>query len=267
MEIVPSQGAPPAQDQGRCAYCGAPLHPALYFCAVCATPYRHYELTLPQARPPRATSEELVELLAPQVKGLFFWFLGVLVAAAITSYLLWGERHLELSLSFQSACLLVLTCVYGVMRRRSLAAQFRQVGFTHWAAWAGVAALAVMLPINYGWTEFLRYIAPPSMRHDSGFGDLDLGARIVLICVLPAIVEETAFRGLVQHWLHVALKPWKAIAAASFLFTVLHFSVLSFPYIFALGFLLGWVKWKTGSLYPPMLMHFLHNFIVVQYMM
>jgi len=29
--------------------------------------------------------------------------------------------------------------------------------------------------------------------------------------------------------------------------------------------LLGWVKWKTNSLYPSMLIHFLHNFIVVMF--
>ena len=32
-----------------------------------------------------------------------------------------------------------------------------------------------------------------------------------------------------------------------------------------LGMLLGWVKWKTNSLYPSMLIHFLHNFIVVMF--
>ena len=31
------------------------------------------------------------------------------------------------------------------------------------------------------------------------------------------------------------------------------------------GLLLGWVKWKTGSLYPSMLIHFLHNYIVLEY--
>ena len=55
------------------------------------------------------------------------------------------------------------------------------------------------------------------------------------------------------------------MVVASALFAALHFSVLSFPYLFAVGMALGWVKWKTGSLYPPMLMHFLHNYVVVAY--
>jgi membrane protease YdiL (CAAX protease family) len=45
----------------------------------------------------------------------------------------------------------------------------------------------------------------------------------------------------------------------------MHFSIVSFPYLFALGVLLGWTKWKTGSLYPSMLIHFLHNLVVIEY--
>jgi membrane protease YdiL (CAAX protease family) len=45
----------------------------------------------------------------------------------------------------------------------------------------------------------------------------------------------------------------------------LHFSVLSAPYLLLVGMLLGWAKLKTGSLYPTMLIHFLHNFIVITF--
>ena len=86
---------------------------------------------------------------------------------------------------------------------------------------------------------------------------------IFFVCISPAIVEETAFRGLIQGWLRRAITPLKAIVFAGFLFTVLHFSILSFPYLFGLGFLLGWVKWKTGSIYPAILIHFLHNLAVI----
>ena len=40
----------------------------------------------------------------------------------------------------------------------------------------------------------------------------------------------------------------------------------SFPYLFAAGWLLGWMKWKTGSLFPSMVVHFLHNFAVIPWM-
>jgi membrane protease YdiL (CAAX protease family) len=82
---------------------------------------------------------------------------------------------------------------------------------------------------------------------------------------LPAVIEEIAFRGLVQHWLHAAISPFRAMVLASALFTALHFSVLSAPYLFALGMVLGWAKWKTGSLYPSMLIHLVHNLVVLEF--
>ena len=88
---------------------------------------------------------------------------------------------------------------------------------------------------------------------------------IVLFCLFPAVVEEIAFRGLVQHWLQTAISPLKAMLPASALFTALHFSVLGAPYLFMVGMLLGWAKWKTGSLYPSMVIHFLHNLVVIEY--
>ena len=55
------------------------------------------------------------------------------------------------------------------------------------------------------------------------------------------------------------------LALASALFTMLHFSVISAPYLFAVGMLLGWTKYRTGSLYPSILLHFLHNYVVVEF--
>ena len=88
---------------------------------------------------------------------------------------------------------------------------------------------------------------------------------VTLFCIFPAITEEIAFRGLVQHWLVSAIAPMRALVIASALFMALHFSVLSAPYLFLVGMLLGWAKLKTGSLYPSMLIHFLHNFIVISF--
>ena len=85
------------------------------------------------------------------------------------------------------------------------------------------------------------------------------------IAVFPAVTEEIAFRGLVQHWLHVAVAPWTAIALASALFAAMHFSIVSAPYLFLVGGVLGWARWRTGSLYPSMVAHFVHNLAVLAY--
>jgi len=132
----------------------------------------------------------------------------------------------------------------------------------------GLLALVPLLAINYtyhGW--LLRELGAKSRWLPGRLRQLGLGepGLIFFLCVFPAVLEEISFRGLVQHWLQIAVRPVRAIVLASCLFTVLHFSILSAPYIFAVGMVLGWVKWKTGSLYPGILIHFIHNLIVVEF--
>jgi membrane protease YdiL (CAAX protease family) len=132
-----------------------------------------------------------------------------------------------------------------------------------------LALLAPMLLINFGYHHVMMQLAEvkgdslAELFRRSGF---TFGGVVLVICVFPAICEEIAFRGLLQHWLQTAIAPLRAIILASALFTAMHFNVIGAPYLLGLGFLLGWAKWKTGSLYPSMLIHFLHNLAVVMFM-
>ena len=152
--------------------------------------------------------------------------------------------------------------------------QFKRFGFHKPAAIIGLAALAPMLFINYWYHTWLTQalgVEAPSLAEQFLEAGLGQAGLIFFVCVSPGILEEIAFRGLVQHWLQVALKPLWALALASALFAAMHITMplqitaLRFPYLFAVGMLLGWTKWKTGSLYPAMLIHFAHNFAVVRF--
>jgi len=90
-------------------------------------------------------------------------------------------------------------------------------------------------------------------------------ALVFMICVTPAICEEIAFRGYIQTYFARDFSDNKAILISSVLFSVMHFSVLSAPYLLVAGVLFGWVRTKTGSLYPSMFIHFAHNYVVISY--
>ena len=62
----------------------------------------------------------------------------------------------------------------------------------------------------------------------------------------------------------MAVAPRTAITLSAGLFALMHFSVLSAPYLFLVGLLLGWARWRTGSLYPSMVAHFVHNLVVLE---
>lgn len=265
--LTPRESSTPQTNPERCPYCGAPLMGEFYFCLSCATPFQDVEDVLPRMMPEHPTDGELVRLKAPQVQTLFWTYFAVVIGVAVLAYVLVGERRPDVQILVQTAALLVATSIFGALYRRALWVQFKRFGLAQPAALVALGLLAPLLFINWayhGWLVReldLHDQLPLVQLREIGFSEAGL---ILFFCIFPAVVEEIAFRGLVQHWLQVALKPWHAIVFASFLFTVLHFSVLSFPYLFAVGMLLGWAKWKTGSLYPSMLIHFVHNLVVIE---
>lgn len=264
-------GAFPPADRsalGVCSYCGAPLEPQYYFCPHCATPYCNEEQVLSRLRPAPPTDGRRIALKAPQVQQMFWTYFTVLVGSAVVSSFLFRSGSPDLSLFFGSVSLLALTCVYGVLHWKMLAAQLRHFGLHRSEALTGVLLLVPLLGVNYGYHSFLRGLAVgtgPSLFEILRMKGLGEPTLIFFFCVFPGLTEEVAFRGLLQHWLQAAISPWRAIFAASALFTILHFSLFSAPYLFMVGVLLGWLKWKTNSLYPSMLVHFLHNFIVLEF--
>lgn len=258
------------RDRPRCSYCKALLHPAVYFCLGCGTPYKDSSLVVSKPLPPVMDESDLIRAKAPHVWTLFWSYVGVLVFFSMLTMALFQEDRPDLQLIVMEIALLVTTCIWARLYWRTLWAQFQRSGL-HPITPIAIALLFPLLAVNYGYhwlfTQVLEsageeIMDPIAELQEVGFGRI---ALIITFCLFPAVTEEIAFRGLVQHWLMTAIKPWRALVLASFLFAIMHFSIVSLPYLFAVGMLLGWVKWKTGSLYPAMLIHFLHNFVVIEY--
>ena len=253
-------------DPTRCVYCGAALLPQYYFCALCATPYKPPESVLPRRRPRQLTDSLLVSAKAPMAAPLVWTYLLVVAGGGILSAALFGHRP-EAALLFQAILLTGTTAVFGALYWPSLVVQLRAPGFTTLWAYAGLAMLLPLLGINWLYHGWLIQHAPvpPNPIAPLQAAGMGLGSVVLLFCAMPAIVEELAFRGLLQHWLQVAIQPGRALLLASALFAGMHFSLVSFPYLFAVGLLLGWTKLKTRSLYPSMTIHFLHNLGVIMF--
>ena len=90
--------------------------------------------------------------------------------------------------------------------------------------------------------------------------------NIGLMALLPAMAEELTFRGVVQGMFtrnkHVAI--WATAAIFSFV----HMQFYGFLPRMLLGAMFGYMLWWTGSLWVPMLMHFVNNCaaVVVAYL-
>lgn len=80
----------------------------------------------------------------------------------------------------------------------------------------------------------------------------------VATAVIPAVVEESAFRGAVlQPLLTYGQKA--SIIISALLFGLFHGNLRQIPFAFLVGLVLGFVTVKTGSIIPAMIIHFINN--------
>ncbi len=86
---------------------------------------------------------------------------------------------------------------------------------------------------------------------------------IIFVAVFPAIFEEIAFRGIVLADLCKLTRLKPAIFITSFLFTILHLSLLSFIWILPGALVIGYLRVKHRTLLYGMLAHFFYNSSVV----
>lgn len=87
----------------------------------------------------------------------------------------------------------------------------------------------------------------------------------ITLAITPAICEELFFRGFLLSAARSRLRPWLAVLATGVLFGVFHVLVRESLLLerllptAILGVILGWVCWRTGSIWPGILLHVLHN--------
>jgi len=88
--------------------------------------------------------------------------------------------------------------------------------------------------------------------------------NLLMISIIPAIGEEFFFRGVVQRLLTEWFRNYHgAILITAVLFSFMHFQFLGFlPRIF-LGVLFGYLFVWTGSIWAPVMAHFVNNTLAV----
>jgi membrane protease YdiL (CAAX protease family) len=124
----------------------------------------------------------------------------------------------------------------------------------------GFPMLAVLLTLNVGFMLVLRRLLDTQ-------GDLGPELSVVtvlLICVQPALFEEWFFRHLALGTLRQSLGMHWGVWISGAMFAFAHlFNPFGMPYLFVLGVSLGYLRVLSGSLALPMILHFIHNLVVL----
>ena len=85
---------------------------------------------------------------------------------------------------------------------------------------------------------------------------------IISIAIMAPLVEELLFRGAIQgYMLRKGMKPLHAILIASAIFGIVHMNPIQIPFAFAIGLIFGWLYYRTGSVVPGIVGHFINNSI------
>jgi hypothetical protein len=121
-------------------------------------------------------------------------------------------------------------------------------------------AMAIIQPLVWAIRELglSQHLAP-------GYFEIFVSAgyapwvAVLAVGVYAPLVEELAFRGVILTGLAPSLGARDALWLSSLLFMAWHMQPAMFPHTLALGLLTGTLRLRSGSLYPCILAHGVHN--------
>ncbi len=129
--------------------------------------------------------------------------------------------------------------------------------------------LAVVGAILIGFTLFIStnwlssFMSPPESYEKLLLDALQLNDRsvnfiiiFILIAIMPGLCEEFTFRGIILSGFSNTLKPIWAIVITGVCFACAHFSIYNFLPLFVMGTLLGFVVWRTNSIWTGSIIHY-----------
>jgi uncharacterized protein len=251
----------------RCWRCAKTIRRADPACPHCRAPRRRLSDADAAARAPDATS--------PMARVMVFFGLYLmtsLVFGALTSFGLQDETPSLATARRQ------LNLILGVeiLDAALVGAALVMVGRP--ARWPPLSAIPQAVLWVAAVVGVFALVAVNGMYHDALRGYLSLQpARDVIVaatgitplvviayCLQPAIVEELFFRYLLLDTLRGVMNVHQAVFISSLMFGMAHIGVpLSVPMLILVGVPLGYARVVSGSLALPMLIHFLHNGIIL----
>lgn len=114
----------------------------------------------------------------------------------------------------------------------------------------------VLTLINAVSMLFLEYNISDTLGAESA--SVPFAAMFLMVAVVPAVLEETVYRGVFFH-VYREHSVWKGAMLSGFLFGMMHANFNQFFYAFALGFVFALLIEATGSLFSTMTVHLCYN--------
>jgi membrane protease YdiL (CAAX protease family) len=282
---VPQLGPSDEPDDGADAPYAPPDEPptaplpvtavqAIRFCRTCGSPWdptwaecQHCVATRPMTVAAAMNAEVAYRRDQREIRSAVWLYFSLLGVSAIMIFaLLVAQRNATAGEElFAGAAMAVITTVWCLVAGRDVLPHLVQPVKIWWFPVAigaatvtyAIATAAVLAIDTYFKLHDLNYLESFTQ------GGWSFPWAVLGICVMPGIFEELAFRGVIFGALQRVLGSGEALLVSALMFAILHLSVPSMPHLFLMGLALGWLRLRTGSLLPGMLMHFTHNLLVL----
>lgn len=238
-----------------------------YFCPKCGNPYKYIHSYCIKCG--NELKHDIVEKKTNDKWKLFpvsiILYLTILVVHLVF-LLIFREKmvdNMAFVSIFDSVMIIVWSCfpVYKTIEILKF-----KYDFKWWHPFTFIGAVAFGFFFALYFVKFLQWFLELESQSfvkklmKSGYSLLSV---VLMVCVQPAIIEELAFRGIVFRALEKALNTKETILISAFLFAMLHLSLVSMPHLMMLGIFFGYIRYKTGSIWPSVIAHFIHNFSAV----
>ena len=87
---------------------------------------------------------------------------------------------------------------------------------------------------------------------------------VLAIVLVGPVTEELVFRmGIQRHLIRHRMRPWMAILLSALIFGAVHGNPAQIPGAVVFGWVLGWLYWRSGTIWIPVAAHVFNNFVGV----
>jgi membrane protease YdiL (CAAX protease family) len=123
------------------------------------------------------------------------------------------------------------------------------------------ASLTDALP----WPQWIRDLEEGQMQLIEQIltQDFSLLFAVSMLALTPAICEEVLFRGFIQRQAERSLGIWGGILFSGIIFGLYHLRLTQAIPLSMLGVFMAWLTWRTRSIWPAVVVHFLNNGLAV----
>lgn len=133
-------------------------------------------------------------------------------------------------------------------------------------AWVALLSLGIILPAE--WVYERLQITMPESTEAMFEGIMREPLGYMAIGIFAPVVEEIVFRGAILRILLGLFSRswhWVAIIFSALIFGAIHLNLAQGLHAFVIGLLLGWMYYRTSSVVPGILLHWINN--TVAYLM